>query len=144
MLWASLVVRWLRIHLPMQGTWVFQFLGQGSKDTRWRKYKDTGKTESWKTVTSLSVKQAKWHWPPSSRALFYCCDWFCGWFLGGWASGRQMFVECLLGTLLHFLNIWHLTFSQQPHKVHVTSIVFGIWNQICLVNDVVYFPWFKA
>ena len=51
MLWASLVVRWLRIHLPMQGTWVFPSLGQGAKDTRWRKYKDTGKTESWKTVT---------------------------------------------------------------------------------------------
>ena len=43
-------------------------------------------------------------------------------------------------TLCSFLNICHLIFSQQPHKVHITFIIFGVWNQIYLVNDDVYFP----
>ena len=53
-------------------------------------------------------------------------------FVGGfWVGGHQgdgcsLRVYYASGTLLRFLNIWRLTFSQQPHKVTVTSIVFGI------------------
>lgn len=83
----------------------FRSLGQGLKDARQRKYKYTGKTESWKTLT-FPVSETGWMMlASSSRTLFYCCDWFCGWFLGGWASGRRMFIECLL-CIRHSAMFW--------------------------------------